>query len=196
MYGKLYPQMYEGSLRAAGWEAIIALQQMVILANVEGVVDKTLDWIADTTTLPRDILERGIAVLEKPDPESRTPDEDGRRLVRLSDTRSWGWRIVNYAHYRNLRKEEERRDYHRQYWREVRSPKLKTQPDSTRTQQNSTHSTDAVSSKHRQREDAEGKDLKIPLRGSRRKAVAKNLNGDGRSITEMYDDDLPIPHSR
>lgn len=129
MFGKLFPQMFEGSLVDAGWEAIVTLQQLVILANVEGVIDKTPDWISRTTTIPIDIITKGLAALEKPDPESRTPDEEGRRIVRVSDARSWGWRIVNYAHYRNLRKEEERRDYHRQYWREVRSPKLKPHPE-------------------------------------------------------------------
>lgn len=160
MFGKLFPQMFEGSLVDAGWEAIVTLQQLVILANVEGVVDKTPDWISRTTTIPLEIIAKGLAALEKPDPESRTPGEEGRRIVRVSDARSWGWRIVNYEHYRNLRKEEERRDYHRQYWREKRSPNA--QPVSTETQHNSTDSTDAVSIGRSRCIGRKQKDLKPP----------------------------------
>lgn len=61
MFGKLFPQMFEGSLVDAGWEAIVTLQQLVILANVEGVIDKTPDWISRTTTIPIDIITKGLA---------------------------------------------------------------------------------------------------------------------------------------
>ena len=41
--------------------------------------------------------------------------------MRLSDSRTWGWRIVNYTHYRNVRSQEERRDYMRLYQQERRA---------------------------------------------------------------------------
>src|SRR4051812_38617001 len=45
MYGKLFRQMYEGSLAKAGWEAIVTIQQLVILADKSGTVDMTADSI-------------------------------------------------------------------------------------------------------------------------------------------------------
>lgn len=117
MYGKIFKQIYKGTLAMVGpWEALVTFQQLIILADKDGVVDMTADAISRETTIPLKIIEKGIAALEAPDPESRTPDEEGRRIVRLSDDRTWGWRIVNYAYYRKLRNEEERREYHRQYW--------------------------------------------------------------------------------
>lgn len=113
--------MYEGSLVAAGWEAVVTLQQLVILADKHGIVDMSLEAIARLTMIPVKHLRIGLAALEQPDPDSRTPGEDGRRIVRLSDTRSWGWRIVNHAHYRKIRSEEERREYHRNYQRNRRA---------------------------------------------------------------------------
>jgi hypothetical protein len=74
-----------------------------------------------TTGIPLRHIRRGLAALEKPDPDSRTPDEEGRRIVRLSDSRSWGWRIVNYAHYRKIRSQEERREYQRNLMRDRRA---------------------------------------------------------------------------
>ena len=141
MYGKIFKQMYKGTLAMVGpWEALVTFQQMIVLADREGVVDMTADAIARETTIPIRIIAKGVEALELPDPESRTPDHDGRRIIRLSADRTWGWQIVNYAHYRKLRSEEERREYHRNYWREKRS-KSANNDNSTPTQHNSTDST-------------------------------------------------------
>lgn len=136
MYGKIFRQIYHGTLATTGpWQAIVTFQQLIVLSDAEGVVDMTLDSISRETTIPREILEIGMQALEQPDSESRSPEEDGRRVVKLSDSRKWGWRIVNFLHYRKLRSEEDRREYHKQYWKTKRSPKI---TDSTETQQYST----------------------------------------------------------
>ncbi len=124
MYGKLFTQMYDGTLATKGpWQALATFQQLVILADKYGVVDMTADAIARRTTFPLEIIEMGIKALEQPDPGSRSSDLEGRRIVRLADHRDWGWRIVNYVHYRNMRSQEERREYMRKYQREYRSRK-------------------------------------------------------------------------
>lgn len=114
MYGKVFEQMYEGTLASRGpWEALVTFQQFIVLANRHGEVDMTPDAISRRTTIPLEIIQKGIESLEQVDPDSRTPDEDGRRIARLDDHRSWGWRIVNYDKYRKIRSEEERREYQR-----------------------------------------------------------------------------------
>lgn len=119
MYGKLFAQMYDGTLATKGpWQALVTFQQLVILADPEGVVDMTVEAVARRTTIPFDIIEAGIRALEEPDPGSRTPAEEGRRLIRLSESRPWGWRIVNYGFYRNIRNEVERRNKRREYHKE------------------------------------------------------------------------------
>lgn len=143
MYGKLFSQMYDGTLATNGpWESLVTFQQLIILADKNGVIDMTAEAIARRTTIPLEIIVAGIAALEQPDPDSRTPTEEGRRIARLSESRTWGWQIVNYQHYRNLRSAEERRIYHQQYYHDKR----KTKHVSTL----STDSTKAVSSKHKQ----------------------------------------------
>lgn len=122
MYGKLFAQMYDGTLATKGpWEALVTFQQFIILADKNGVVDMTLEAISRRTTIPLEIVRRGIERLLEPDQDSRSPDEEGRRIVPLSDHRAWGWKVVNYGHYRKIRSEEERREYHRQYMRNRRS---------------------------------------------------------------------------
>lgn len=124
MYGKLFSQMYDGTLATKGpWQALVTFQQLIILANKNGEVDMTPEAISRRTTIPLEIIQNGIERLMQDDPDSRSPDENGRRIVPLSEHRAWGWRIVNYDHYRKIRSEEERREYHRNYMREKRSVK-------------------------------------------------------------------------
>jgi hypothetical protein len=108
MYGKLFASMYEGTLYGQ-WQAIVTLQQLVILADEEGVVDMTPPAIAARTSIPLDIIQAGIEQLASSDKYSRTPTEDGRRIVPIDDDRPWGWRIVNYLYYRNLASREDKR---------------------------------------------------------------------------------------
>ena len=135
MYAKLFSQMYDGTLCTRGpWQALVTFQQMLVLADQDGCVDMTLNAIARRTTIPIEILSEGLGVLLEPDHESRTPTEDGRRLVPLSEGRPWGWRIVNYKEYRALKREEDRREYHRDYWHK-RKDKVATQHSTQQTQQ-------------------------------------------------------------
>ena len=121
MYGKLFIGMYDGTLATVGpWEAMVTFQNLIILADKEGIVDMTAEAIGRRTTIPLAIIVKGLEALEKPDPQSRTPNEEGRRIIRLSENRPWGWRIVNYAQYRTIRSAEDRRDYMRKYQREYR----------------------------------------------------------------------------
>jgi hypothetical protein len=116
--------MYEGTLASKGpWQALVTFQQFIVLANRHGEVDMTPEAISNRTTIPLEIIKRGIEELEKPDLDSRTPAEEGRRIVRLSGLRSWGWRIVNYDQYNKLRSEEERREYFRNYRQQERTTK-------------------------------------------------------------------------
>lgn len=135
MYAKIFEQIYEGTLVSQGpWQALVTFQQLLILADQEGIVDMTLDAIHRRTTIPVEILETGIEALMAPDPYSRTPDEEGRRIVLLSDHRPWGWRIVNYTKFRQLQREMDRRDYHRQYYHNVRKLNSTVSTHSTQPQ--------------------------------------------------------------
>lgn len=117
MYAKVFTQIYDGTLCTKGpWEALVTFQQLLVLADQDGSVDMTAEAISRRTTIPLEIIKTGISALMKPDPDSRTPDEEGKRIVPLSDGRSWGWSIVNYKKYRELKREEDRREYHRNYW--------------------------------------------------------------------------------
>ena len=80
-------------------------------ADKTGKVDETHKALARRFNLPLGDVEKAIEDLEQPDEISRSPAEDGRRIIRLDEHRAWGWQIVNYALYRNARNAEERRAY-------------------------------------------------------------------------------------
>lgn len=107
-FGKLFASMYDGTLYGR-WQALVTFQQLIILCDADGVVDMTPHAIAARTSIPLEIITQGIGELESPDPYSRTPDFDGRRLERLDEHRPWGWRIVNYLKYRDSRDLEAKR---------------------------------------------------------------------------------------
>lgn len=124
MFGKIFESMYDGTLASNGpWQALVTFQQMIVLADQDGVVDMTASAIARRTSIPLEIIQLGVNRLMEPDPESRTPDEDGRRITLLEDHRAWGWRIVNHGKYRDMRKAEERREYLRIKQQESRERK-------------------------------------------------------------------------
>jgi hypothetical protein len=98
--------------------------------------------------VPLELVRQAIDELSKPDPRSRSREADGARLVLLDESRTWGWRIVNYQHYRDLRTADQRREYQRNYKRKKRAesgsddppnetakkaPQTEEQPPSMRT---------------------------------------------------------------
>lgn len=132
MYAKVFSQIYDGTLCTRGpWEALVTFQQMLVLADQEGNVDMTAGAIARRTTIPLEIIEKGITVLLEDDPESRTPTENGKRILPLCEGRAWGWHIVNYKHYRSLKREEDRREYHREYWHTRKNKGVQTDTQTT-----------------------------------------------------------------
>ena len=124
MYVKMFKSIFDGSLYGQ-FEPTVVFMAMLVIAEREGIVDMTPEAIAARCGYPLKIVLAGITELEKPDPKSRTPDEEGRRIVRLEETRDWGWRITNYEKYEKIRSAEERREYFRFKKREQRA-KLST----------------------------------------------------------------------
>lgn len=113
MYGKIFESMYEGTLYGQ-WEAIVTMQQLIVLANADGIVDYTPPAIAGKTSIPLEIIEKGLKILSAPDPYSRTPGHDGVRIVLIDDHKPWGWLIVNHEKYTKMIKREDKRQADRE----------------------------------------------------------------------------------
>jgi hypothetical protein len=127
MFAKVFEQIFDSSI-AQDYTVRHTFIDLLILADSTGVVDMTPDAIARRTNVPQETVERCIAKLCQPDVKSRSPLEDGKRLVPVDSRRDWGWKIVNYGHYRKIRDQEARRSYFRDYQRKRRK-KLKVVKD-------------------------------------------------------------------
>lgn len=113
MYAKVFRQIYDSTL-AEDWRSLVTFQQLLVLADSDGVVDMTPSAIHRITNIPKDIIDAGIEKLQQPDPVSRSSTEDGKRIIPIDSDRPWGWRIVNYEYYRNLASREDKREKDRQ----------------------------------------------------------------------------------
>jgi hypothetical protein len=109
VYGKIFESMYDGTL-AADWKAMVTFQQLIVLADYNGIVEYTPAALSRRTGIPLDIIEHGIKKLEEPDEWSKSPDEEGRRICRMAEHRPWGWYIVNYDEYKALASRAEERE--------------------------------------------------------------------------------------
>ena len=97
-YTPLFGSIVTGSL-SGRWPDIGLWCVLLAMADRDGVIDASEDYISTVTGLAIDDVVACIARFCKPDPRSRRPDEHGARLVPLPG-RGFGWRVVNHSHYR------------------------------------------------------------------------------------------------
>lgn len=120
MFGKVFASLYQGSLRGQAHE-ILVFTNMIACCDREGFIDKHPRAIAEEVGISIEEVRAAITNLEAFDPESRTPDEGGRRILRIDEHRPWGWRITNHLKYRDLKDEETRRETFRKSQRKRRA---------------------------------------------------------------------------
>jgi len=123
MYGKIFTSMYDGTL-ADNWEALVTFQQLIVLSDPEGFIDMTPAAIARRTGIPKEIIIKGLTLLEKEDKHSRTHNENGRRIGLIDAHKPWGWYIVNHNKYRNIAKAETVREQTRKRVQNHRAQKV------------------------------------------------------------------------
>ena len=173
MYCKLFASLYQGTLRGKSHE-ILVFTNMLAHADAEGCVDKHFRAIADEVGLSVDEVKAAVENLESPDPESRSPEMDGRRLLRINDHRAWGWKIVNYGKYREIKNDEDRRKANREAqarWRERQKNKAGVIITVTDSNQSviSSNLLSAASAQEEVREEEDGKEEEKVTRKTRSK---------------------------
>lgn len=122
MYAKIFTSLFDGSMRGKP-DLILVFVNLLCHSDEEGIVDRHYKAVADETGLSVERVLKALSELESPDPESRTPTNEGRRITRLDQNRNWGWLITNHKHYREMINAQDRRKYMRDYmenWRKER----------------------------------------------------------------------------
>jgi hypothetical protein len=98
-YTPVFGSIYTGTLYGR-WPAAAVWASLLPLFDRNGELDMSVDALCGMTGWPRELLLEGIRQLMEPDPQSRTPGSGGVRIAPLVEGRSWGWRAVNFAAYR------------------------------------------------------------------------------------------------
>jgi len=119
MYSKIFSQIFESSV-ADNYTVRHVFMDLLVLADRDGIVDMTPEAISRRTSVPLDVLMPALAALGAPDPRSRASTHQGRRIVPVDPDRGWGWRIVNFRAYHQLRNENARRAKNRRYQQDHR----------------------------------------------------------------------------
>ena len=112
MYVKLFSSIYQGTLRGKS-DCLLVFTNLLAHADQHGIVDVHPSAISDEVGLPLDRVTLALTDLESPDPESRSPENEGRRILRMDGHRAWGWKVTNYGKYRTIKNEDDRREQNR-----------------------------------------------------------------------------------
>jgi hypothetical protein len=119
MFYKSYRQQFTSSIARDPMKRAV-FNDLCALSDRDGNVDMDYETIAAITRWPVETIISKIGELMKPDPDSRSKRCNGARLVLIDGERPWGWRVVNYELYRNMRSSEDRRHYMRDLMRNKR----------------------------------------------------------------------------
>lgn len=106
--------MYTGSMVGAGFGPYAVMGYVIANQKQDSEVgfQVELNPVLLSTVFGEEesVIEAAIEFLCSPDPKSRTPSEEGRRLVRLGQ---YAYRVVNGVLYEQIRNEEQRRKQNR-----------------------------------------------------------------------------------
>lgn len=107
LYARVFVKILDSSI-AEDFQMRHVFEDFLKLADHKtGVVDMTRYALSRRLNIPLDTLNIEIEKLESPDAASRDPDFDGRRIERIDPHRDWGWRILNWGKYEDVKTKAE-----------------------------------------------------------------------------------------
>lgn len=107
MYAEIHTSILDSSINSEPLHIRWVFMACCLMADFNGNFQSTVDAISRRANVPMDETKEALEVLQRPDTNSTTPDEDGRRLIRVSSNT---WHVVNRVKYRNMRKAEDERE--------------------------------------------------------------------------------------
>lgn len=102
-YTPIFRDLLDSSLWASAAPAIRCVWIAFLLdADPEGCIPTSVPGLARRANVTVEEARAAIALLEAPDPDSRTPDFEGRRVAKVPG----GWQVLNFVAKRELAKHE------------------------------------------------------------------------------------------
>ena len=117
MYGKAFASMWVGSMMGAGAEVFALWSYCLACKTRDGFIELNPKFLSAVIGCSEEKIISAIEYLSAPDPESRTKECKGRRIVHEG---AFLYRIVNAEAYTRIQKEEHLREYYREQKRKQR----------------------------------------------------------------------------
>jgi hypothetical protein len=115
-FAKLDECIIDSSIWAEPPEVRVVWITMLAKADADGYVASSMSGLQRASNVSKEHTENAVRILEAPDADSRTPDNEGRRIEKVDG----GWLILNYRKYRDKQHSEQRRQYMRDLMRDKR----------------------------------------------------------------------------
>ena len=96
---------------------------LLSMADAQGAVSASVPGLAHVARVSLAETERALETFLAPDRYSRTPEYEGRRIVKVDG----GWRLLNYEKYRAARDSDKRREDNVHYKRAERERKRQSE---------------------------------------------------------------------
>lgn len=130
-FTKLFSSITESTIWCEPDHTRIVWIAMLAMADHAGRVWSSIPGLANRARVPIESVEQALETFLSPDPYSRTPDHEGRRIEPIDG----GWRLLNHAKYRTIRDEESIKESKRRYINERRAAERGV--EKSRTESNS-----------------------------------------------------------
>lgn len=110
-FTKLFSSITESTIWMEPDHVRLTWITMLAMADRQGRVYASVPGLAHRARVDLEQAEDALDRFRKPDPHSRSPEHEGRRIEDIDG----GWRLLNHAKYRTLRDEEAHRESKRLY---------------------------------------------------------------------------------
>jgi hypothetical protein len=115
-YTKLFASLLASTVWSESNETRIVWITLLAMADSRGVAEASIPGLAVFARLPVESVRTALERLSAPDPDSRSQEHEGRRIVAIDG----GWHLLNHGKYRERLNADERREYLRLKQREYR----------------------------------------------------------------------------
>ena len=105
-YAKLFGSIVHSTVWGEPLATRVVWVTMLALSDRDGVVEAAVPGLARAANVSVPEVEAALASFLSPDPHSRTPDNEGRRIAKCEG----GWKLLNYEKYLFLKSKEEVRE--------------------------------------------------------------------------------------
>lgn len=104
-YTKLFSSIITSTIWTEDDQTRIVWITMLAMADRNGEVQGSIPGLARIAGVPVDACRKAIDTFLAPDPDSRTKDDEGRRIEVIEG----GWLLLNHAKYRDMATDEDRK---------------------------------------------------------------------------------------